>query len=328
MKKILATLIAVLMLTAAVLPTLALAEAVQDYPDKFGEIDREKLSAFWCIENEAGVCNGDAVFEPIPAAPILVGPSQLFYSHGSYYTPMISSGSSSQDRWSFDFFFEVGYCVEFDDGLTAIAMEEIRGDLHGCLDLAETNLGRMASPAENQTHISGLVLDDCANLEAVQFNSQQYVEEISALNCPKLSEFSALNCGSLKRIAVMPVGFDTAIEASSFGSGSVGIKFRSSESKYALHAYGDNFIGWYVNGELISRDDVLMCGEAVKAIACFADDVTGDGVINVQDAVATLRFALGIAELGCPECFADANGDGEVTVADAVQFMRSALMIG
>lgn len=327
MKKFFTILLAVLILMAAVLPTVALAEATQDYQDKFGSIDREKLSAFWCIENVDGLCNGDAVFAPIPLAPILVGPSQLYYTYGSYYTPMISSGSSSQDGWSFDFYFEIGYCVE-DGDINVIVMEEIRGDLYGCLDLAGTNIGRMVSPAENQTHISGLILDDCMNLETVQFNSQQQVETISALDCAKLSGFSALNCGSLRRIAVMPEGFVSAIEVSSFGDGSIGIDFDSSESQYALHAYGDDFIGWYVNGELASSENVLMCGDAVKAIACFANDITGDNVISVQDAVVTLRYAMGLTTLSCPECFADVNDDGAVTVADAVQIMRSALIAG
>lgn len=54
-------------------------------------------------------------------------------------------------------------------------------------------------------------------------------------------------------------------------------------------------------------------------------DVDGDGDIDVTDARAALRAAVGLEKLSPDaEKRADVNGDGKVTVADARQILRSA----
>ena len=54
-------------------------------------------------------------------------------------------------------------------------------------------------------------------------------------------------------------------------------------------------------------------------------DVSMDGVVDSIDALLVLRYALGIAELGDGEAYADVNGDGAIGTTDALIILRYAL---
>lgn len=52
-------------------------------------------------------------------------------------------------------------------------------------------------------------------------------------------------------------------------------------------------------------------------------DVNGDGVVNISDAVALLRFLAGFKDAKIDVGNSDMNGDGEVNISDAVKLLRS-----
>ena len=54
-------------------------------------------------------------------------------------------------------------------------------------------------------------------------------------------------------------------------------------------------------------------------------DVNGDGVVNGNDALALLRYTLGLITTGVDLDAADVNGDGAVTANDALMIMRASL---
>ncbi|NLI70908.1 MAG: copper amine oxidase [Firmicutes bacterium] len=64
-------------------------------------------------------------------------------------------------------------------------------------------------------------------------------------------------------------------------------------------------------------------GDPVAAEEMMAGDVSGDGVVNVFDAILVLRHVVGLGTLSDEEeARADLNGDGKVDVSDAIAILR------
>lgn len=55
----------------------------------------------------------------------------------------------------------------------------------------------------------------------------------------------------------------------------------------------------------------------------LAGDVTGDGLVDVQDAIRILELSQGYGEPTIGELRADPNGNGSLTVDDALRILRS-----
>ncbi len=73
-----------------------------------------------------------------------------------------------------------------------------------------------------------------------------------------------------------------------------------------------NKVGIYVNGTLVDWKDIVIYG-----------DTTGDGKINVLDAIKLNRYSIGLANMsGCYLTAADASRDGNVNILDSIVINR------
>ena len=52
-------------------------------------------------------------------------------------------------------------------------------------------------------------------------------------------------------------------------------------------------------------------------------DVTGDGLVDVQDVVSILEVAQGYEEASPSQLKADPNGDGQLTIDDAIRLLAT-----
>ena len=98
---------------------------------------------------------------------------------------------------------------------------------------------------------------------------------------------------------------------------------------------GAEFLGWYdETGALVSEtEEFTVDGSYTELIARFEGgavpgDMSGDGVVDIVDALSILRAAMGLIT-ATPEQIAvcDMDGDNELTVADALQVMRTAMSL-
>ena len=73
-----------------------------------------------------------------------------------------------------------------------------------------------------------------------------------------------------------------------------------------------NKVGVYVDGTLVDWKDIVIYG-----------DTTGDGKINVLDAIKLNRHSIGLANMsGCYLTAADASRDGNVNILDSIVINR------
>ena len=81
------------------------------------------------------------------------------------------------------------------------------------------------------------------------------------------------------------------------------------------------------DGSALSPTEAIASGVTVSrggesVVAIVPGDVTGDAVINVRDAIAAMRVALGSTD-GAVASAADVNADGAVNSRDVIKLMRS-----
>ena len=107
----------------------------------------------------------------------------------------------------------------------------------------------------------------------------------------------------------------------------------AGETVYAYPAAGEEFLGWYTEaGEHISNNPqlTLTAQTGGRLVARFSSpaplmgDVDGNGSVNANDALALMRYALGLVT-DIDLAAADVNGDGAVNANDALLIMRYAL---
>ena len=164
MKRILTTLLAALFVLAS-LPVGLNAE--RSSSPKFLPSDYEQLNAF--LQNETGmpgVSNADVIFD--------VG--DIAQYHGWIYSPYYvvpfakyspvqqTPGEPLLEEFSFE--YDYWYGVEFADPVTgeiicADIIDTIKPDAYGELNLSGTSVRRVCSPDAGQTHISGVIVDNC-----------------------------------------------------------------------------------------------------------------------------------------------------------------------
>jgi hypothetical protein len=57
-------------------------------------------------------------------------------------------------------------------------------------------------------------------------------------------------------------------------------------------------------------------------------DASGDGVLNIADAVYMINFIFRGGAAPLPECIGDANGSGDISIADAVYIVNYVFLGG
>ena len=88
---------------------------------------------------------------------------------------------------------------------------------------------------------------------------------------------------------------------------------------------GLNFTGWSIDFSIITSDCFIY---AVYAPIANSGDANGDGTVNAVDALAAMRYVIGVStESLTPEqiAAADFNGDGAVNAVDTLLIMRFSL---
>lgn len=325
----LTALIATVFCLCAVFASFGAAEGIPT-PDGHLQTDEDKLFEFWSQPaGGTGLTNGEAVYAfDFPSAETNPG-MEYFYSGsteygGGYDTNLVmwEQGGGIEEisvfRLRWDLLFSA-HDIENDEWACG-CIAQYAPDLFGELDLSGTTTHAVNSEG-GSTHISALNLNDCANLTAVAFTDQAFCREFSALNCPQLSSIDARRC-DYRRINVQPKDYSSSVELYSVGNGSVGLYGR--DGSYTAEASGAGFVGWFSNGLCVSTNPLLNIAEGIRAAACFAGDVNGDGAINITDSLLIMRCALEIGD-ELPLAAADADCNGAVGIPDALLTARVAM---
>ena len=332
MNRTLSVLIALLMvLTLSVRFVPVSAVTAQGYPDDYSQ---EKLIAFWQQEAYDGMTNGEAVY----AVDWRLSPEHYYYYDGeyptyggSYWTPLVY-----EDQYPEGFMFLFGFRVSYWDTVIWNGYEySVDGwdyffpDLYGDLDLAGTNVTMVAPYAFDSaeagdgisTHLSSVNVDGCELLQEVKLVHQELLESVSALLCPRLASFTVKD-SACRDIDFKTADMEKSLSIGVIGSGSVGAEYTTET--HNLYACGEGFLGWYLNGGLISTEPTLTEPVEGRVNAVFAGDADGDGVITTSDALIILRCSIGVAERPVNQSM-DVNSDGVVDSSDALTIMRLVL---
>ena len=241
LKKVLAALIAVVFAALSCLPgVLVLAENAQantlsilsqtaeETPRYIHNVDEDKIIAFLDIETDVpGVTNRDVIYD----VDLYNSGSQPIFPWTLYISPTVV-GDTSPDGFFYvlDFTFvcryELNYNVIDDDGIpySFTTTEEHFPDVYGVVDLAGTSTHYLSTPQPGQTHVYGVITDNCPDLISIEFHGQEYCTELSAVNCPNLESVIATEC-NYQSIAVQPKGFERPVTARVEGSGSIGFTY-------------------------------------------------------------------------------------------------------
>ena len=227
LKKVLAALIAVVFAALSCLPdVLVLAENAQantlsilsqtaeETPRYIHNVDEDKIIAFLDIETDVpGVTNRDVIYD----VDLYNSGSQPIFPWTLYISPTVV-GDTSPDGFFYvlDFTFvcryELNYNVIDDDGIpySFTTTEEHFPDVYGVVDLAGTSTHYLSTPRPGQTHVYGVITDNCPDLISIEFHGQEYCTELSAVNCPNLESVIATEC-NYQSIAVQPKGFELSL---------------------------------------------------------------------------------------------------------------------
>ena len=314
--RILSTALCFILAFAVIQP--AFAEGTDDFVD----YDAPYI-AFLQQTNPDGVTNEEEIEAAKQRAfdafdGIILGPTNDGWSHIS---PIFTGGYYVETA-------RFWYQYQCLPGNTKIGLITIRPDLYGPFNVSGTPIQQISIDADCRTHISSVIVDDCTSLTSLFFMNQAYCTEVSALNCPSLVAIRLTNCG-LRKISVKKRGFSKPLTLLSFGSGTVGMHNRRNDLDtkeiivLATPAEGENFLGWYEDGSLVSTDSEYR-RTGGKLYACFAGDADGNGQINTVDATLIMRAALGYTSVNNFSMM-DVDADGNIAVADALAVLRVSL---
>lgn len=315
--RILSTALCFILAFAVIQP--AFAEGTDDFVD----YDAPYI-AFLQQTNPDGVTNEEEIEAAKQRAfdafdGIILGPTNDGWSHIS---PIFTGGYYVETA-------RFWYQYQCLPGNTKIGLITIRPDLYGSFNVSGTPIQQISIDADCRTHISSVIVDDCTSLTSLFFMNQAYCTEVSALNCPSLVAIRLTNCG-LRKISVKKRGFSKPLTLLSFGSGTVGMHNRRNDLDtkeiivLATPAEGENFLGWYEDGSLVSTDSEYRRTGGGKLYACFAGDADGNGQINTVDATLIMRAALGYTSVNNFSMM-DVDADGNIAVADALAVLRVSL---
>lgn len=318
---------AVSLMLSAVLLFFALPAGASYKSDDYGH---DKLYAFWQQEAYGGLNNGEAVYDHEWMQDVFywsVGPENAHYD-GSWNTLLVDAYSMFYDL-SFRREIMYGFEEEIEEGvfISGEGIDILEPDLYGGLDLSETRIRILNSPAADQTHVTSVCLDGCELLEAAYFNGQRHAVRFSATGSGELKRLQVKD-DPMKYIAFSPSAAEASFCIKAFGAGSVGADYNYSAepNKASIFVYLESapFKGWYKDGEIISLMTELSVAGGTY-IAMFGGDVNKDCSVNASDALLALRAAMGLCEAELAE--ADINGSGSVDANDALAILRFALGI-
>lgn len=168
------------------------------------------------------------------------------------------------------------------------------------------------------------------------------LQEIDLSNCPELTFIDCQN----NRISALDFSDNPLIPVDivcAEGAGKIGVFYTPFPmgTVYAYPNEGESFIGWFNSeGELLSEnmmfafvgfdgaidEPVLIARFSSGEPSVILGDVTGDGVLNADDALMVMRGAMGLIELSPDQMqLADINEDGIVDFVDALIIVRRAM---
>lgn len=316
-----------------------------DTPDfELPEIDQLRIRAFLDTEtNVSGVTNEDVINDWEVPTPI------HWIRGNTTMSPIVNYSHVNTPPYNMyitliNFSFDVCYGIMDTDPFTGEPLpldvvQTFRPDVYGIFDLSDSTILCLGTPEAGQTHINGVILNNCVNLTTIDFQGQEHCTKLSAVNCDNLSNITALDC-DYQEITVQPRGFSEPVSATVLGEGSIGMTCSYSDNSCELYAKNNGeFRGWYVDGELISTDYMLSVeyGEGIDIVACYTDDyspvllgdVDGDSSVTLADAIHVARCAIGVstlsAELPNAETAADFDGNGRIDMTDAILIARVAI---
>ena len=181
--------------------------ASEETPRYIHNVDEDKIIAFLDIETDVpGVTNRDVIYD----VDLYNSGSQPIFPWTLYISPTVV-GHTSPDGFFYvlDFTFVCRYELEYnvidDDGIpySFTTTEEHFPDVYGVVDLAGTSTHYLSTPRPGQTHVYGVITDNCPDLISIEFHGQEYCTELSAVNCPNLESVIATEC-NYQSIAVQP----------------------------------------------------------------------------------------------------------------------------
>ena len=340
MKKLIAIIAAFVL---AVMPLASAAtEITPNYtvPNGYNAHDYQKLISFLELTDENGVKNGDKVSTNYnPNDPETLGNVRW-------------TETSPKRLYFVGYFYNI---VDVTDKLVGNL------DLSGCTSLVTLRCSRNRISGINVSgctsleylacglcEINSLNLTGCSNLVLLWARYNE-LTQLDLSGCPGLDFVDCIG-NRLTNIDLTHNPLLPVDRVCSVGSGYVGYASYLSNSEPVMPDLDDpslgsavyaspegeaEFLGWYnAAGELVSSDQTFLLSEEVFPVlsARFSSggglpgDASGNGVVDVTDALLVLRYAMGIAQLpadAVTRC--DVNGSGTTDVTDAIMILRHSM---
>ena len=171
-----------------------------DTPDfELPEIDQLRIRAFLDTEtNVPGVTNEDVINDWEVPTPI------HWIRGNTTMSPIVNYSHVNTPPYNMyitliNFSFDVCYGIMDTDPFTGEPLpldvvQTFRPDVYGIFDLSDSTILCLGTPEAGQTHINGVILNNCVNLTTIDFQGQAYCTKLSAVNCDNLSNITALDC--------------------------------------------------------------------------------------------------------------------------------------
>ena len=369
-KRTLAALIAALMALSLALPAVAQGRSMDvptpryETPEGYNDNDYQKLIAFYEIEDENGVKNGEKCtngYDPEdpdwrPGGMWEDGRLVELYIHGLDLVGELdlSGCTALEDVRCYENRIEgldFSGCYSLDD---IMCWDNLitNIDLSGCYLLDSFSAG--------QNQLSELDFSDCPLIGWIACEDNRLTEldlsgksELWVLFCSDnlLTEIDVSGCSALERmdctgnqlktldLSDCPLLSFDSIRAE--GDGFIGCLRDYEEDfvyDYALaEPNGAEFLGWYTEDGTLIQDgsEYLYPRETNErcVVARFGEpplapgDANGDGAVDMTDALLVMRYALGLMNDLPGMDYVDMNGDGFINMTDALLILRTALGI-
>lgn len=203
--------------------------------------------------------------------------------------------------------------------------------------------------------LTGIDVTNCPDLELLYIDGNPGLTELDVTNCPKLDSLSCMdtpissidlsNCRVLCNVDLTGA-YLTDLDVTDceyLKGGHMTVEgegtfcycwFSWDQGFIVINSNEDNFLGWYDENGLITTEigiDFDPEAEYTTLIARFGEasavlgDADGNGNVDANDALAVLRFALGVSGSMNEGVNCDVDGNGSVDANDALYILRYAL---
>lgn len=171
-----------------------------DTPDfELPEIDQLRIRAFLDTEtNVPGVTNEDVINDWEVPTPI------HWIRGNTTMSPIVNYSHVNTPPYNMyitliNFSFDVCYGIMDTDPFTGEPLpldvvQTFRPDVYGIFDLSDSTILCLGTPEAGQTHINGVILNNCVNLTTIDFQGQAY--------CTKLPQSTAIIFQTLPHLTV------------------------------------------------------------------------------------------------------------------------------